>query len=56
MKKDYSKCLLTQYFEIKLLSPDLRYLALKEWEYNAKKKIQQQNNSVIELSLVVSHS
>lgn len=53
MKKDCSKCLLTRYFDIKLLTPDIRYIALKQWEEEAKQKIKQQENSIIELSLVV---
>jgi len=52
MRKDCSRCLLTQYFDIKLLAPDMRYRALKLWEEDAKERIKQQENSIIELSLI----
>jgi hypothetical protein len=48
-----NQSLLIRYFELKKLSPDLRYSALKQWEKEAKAKIKQQQNSVIKLSLVV---
>jgi hypothetical protein len=47
-----NQSLLIRYFELKKLSPDLRYLALKEWEKEAKAKIKQQRKPVIQLSLV----
>lgn len=53
MKKDCSRCLLTQYFELKQLPPNLRYFALKKWEKEAEIKIQQRKDTVIEFSLVV---
>lgn len=53
MKKDCSRCLLTRYFDIKSLTPEMRYAALKRWEEEARQKIKQQENSIIELSLVV---
>ena len=49
-----NQCLLIRYFELKKLSTELRYLALKQWEQDAKIHIQQRECSVIELSLVVS--
>jgi hypothetical protein len=47
-----NQSLLIRYFELKKLSPDLRYLALKQWEKDAKSSVKQQQNSVIELCLV----
>ena len=47
-----NQSLLIRYFELKKLPPDLRYFALKQWEIDAKLKIEQKQNSVIPLSLV----
>lgn len=56
MKNNFAGCLLTRYFDIKSMTPDVRYLAFKQWEEDAKRKIKQQENSVIELSLVVGRA
>lgn len=48
-----SQSLLIRYFELKKLPPDLRYLALKQWEKEAIINIQQRRDSITELSLVV---
>ncbi len=42
MKNNYAGCLLTRYFYIKSMTTDMRYLALKQWEEDAKHKIEQQ--------------
>lgn len=47
-----NQSLLVRYFELKKLPPDLRYSALKKWENEAKAKIKQNRNPVIQLSLV----
>jgi hypothetical protein len=48
-----NQSLLIRYFELKKLPPDLRYLALKQWDHEARVNIQQRRDSVTELSLVV---
>ncbi|AAZ28378.1 hypothetical protein CPS_0891 [Colwellia psychrerythraea 34H] len=48
-----NQSLLIRYFELKKLPPDLRYLALKQWEQEVIINIQQRRDSVTELSLVV---
>jgi hypothetical protein len=47
-----NQSLLIRYFELKRLPPDLRFVALKQWEKEAEAKVKQQQNTVIGLCLV----
>lgn len=47
--------LLTRYFELKKLPPDIRYQQLKRWERDVEKYLSNQSDNVIELSIVNSN-